>query len=112
MTEHVKRNPIIILVTTSSPDEAEHIAQVLVEERLAACVQTGLPIQSFFWWENAVQHEPEQLLLIKSTQDKFEELSERVQALHSYDVPEIIALPIVDGSPAYLDWLKQETAPK
>ena len=100
---------IVVLVTTSSEEEALHIAQLLLKEKLAACIQTGIPIRSFFSWENKLQDEQEQLMLIKSRKDCFRKLVDRIRELHSYDVPEIIALPVYDGNPDYLEWLEKET---
>jgi periplasmic divalent cation tolerance protein len=81
----------------------------LVEERLAACANIVSPLRSIYRWEGKIWDEKEWLLIIKTQQSTFEDLSKRVKALHSYSVPEIIALPIVEGSPAYLNWIEENT---
>lgn len=99
-------NPyIIVLVTTASKTEAETIAQRLLEAKLIACANIVGPVQSHFLWSGKIDDTEEYLVLMKSHRDLFEKLSDAVKALHSYEVPEIIAVPIVDGSKAYLDWL-------
>ena len=100
---------IIILVTAGSETEAEKIARALVEERLAACVNIVSPIRSIYRWEDKVQDDREWLLVIKTQSTHFAAIEARVKALHSYQVPEVIALPIVAGSEPYLDWLKSAT---
>ncbi len=96
---------IVILVTTSSKREGRKIARHLVEERLAACVNISQPIQSIYRWEGKLQDDKEYLLQIKSTRDLFPEVRKAIQSTHSYKIPEIICLPIVDGSAEYLNWL-------
>jgi periplasmic divalent cation tolerance protein len=99
-------NPfIIVLVTVSGKQEAEKIAQALLEEKLIACANIVGPVSSHFHWEGKVQQAEEFLVLLKSRADLFEKLSERVRALHSYEVPEVLAVPVVAGSKWYLDWL-------
>ncbi len=99
----------VVLVTASSPEEAKAIATGLIEANLAACVNIT-SIDSFYIWEGKINSEPEWQLIIKTDLDKFEQLSAKVRELHSYSVPEIIALPIVAGSPTYLDWLKENVS--
>lgn len=96
---------IIVLVTTASKQEAENIAQRLLQKRLIACANIIGPVSSLFHWSGKTERAEEYLIFMKSRKDLFEKLAEAVKALHSYEVPEIIALPIVDGSKAYLDWL-------
>jgi periplasmic divalent cation tolerance protein len=96
---------IIALVTTASKAEAEKISQSLLEAKLVACANIVGPVVSHFHWGEKVERAEEFLLLMKSRSDLFEKLSQAVAALHSYEVPEIIALPIVAGSKAYMDWL-------
>lgn len=96
---------VVVLVTVSSPAEGERISATVVEERLAACVNRVGPIRSVYRWEGRVCDEEEWLLVIKTRSASFTALAERVRALHSYDTPEIIALPVVAGSEAYLTWL-------
>jgi periplasmic divalent cation tolerance protein len=102
---------LVLLVTASSQAEAEKIAQKVVEHRLAACVTILPPVQSVFRWEGKINHETEILLIIKSQKSVFEPLRQLLLANHSYQVPEIIALPIVAGLPEYLKWLEDETHP-
>ena len=99
---------IVVLSTSSSIEEAEKIARVLVEERLAACVNVLPGLRSFYRWKGAVEDSAEWLLLIKSSRGQFEKLKTALEKLHSYEVPEVIALPIVDGSKNYLLWLEGE----
>jgi len=101
--------PMVAFVTAASADEATRIAQALVEERLAACVNIVAPIVSVYRWEGRVQQDAEVLLIIKTTDARLPDLIRRVKALHSYQVPEVIALPIADGSPDYLRWLLDAT---
>jgi periplasmic divalent cation tolerance protein len=94
----------VVLVTTGSAEEARAIAQALVESKLAACVNFT-PIQSVYTWQGEVQVDQEWQLMIKTDLDQFDALAKKIQALHSYDVPEVIALPIVQGATAYLNWM-------
>jgi periplasmic divalent cation tolerance protein len=96
----------VILVTASSKKEAENIAQKLLEEKLIACANIVGPVSSHFHWEGKVEVEEEFLLLLKSRLDLFDVVAERVRALHSYEVPEILALPVVASSLGYLDWMR------
>ncbi|GGO30820.1 hypothetical protein GCM10010116_61720 [Microbispora rosea subsp. aerata] len=103
---------IEVRVTVSSRNEAEHITSTVVTRRLSACAQVVAPISSTYWWEGEVQQAEEWLLLMKTTADRFEELAACVRELHSYEVPEIVAVPIVAGTPDYLEWIRRETAPE
>ena len=96
---------IIIYVTTSSKEEAEKIAQTLLEEHLIACANIVGPVSSHFHWNGKVDSQEEFLMILKSHADLFASLEGRVRGLHSYEVPEVIAVPIVDGSKGYLDWM-------
>ncbi len=100
---------ILALITASTTDEAARIGTVLVEERLAACVNIIPGVQSLFYWEGKARDEREALLIVKSRLPLFERLMARVKSIHSYTVPEIIALPIIGGSREYLDWLHETT---
>ena len=101
MTSH-----IVIFVTCGSAAEARKLARALVERRLAACVNIlQAPVESIYRWKGSVESAKEYLLLIKSTRHQFPALRAEIKRLHSYDVPEIIALPIDAGSPDYLAWL-------
>jgi periplasmic divalent cation tolerance protein len=100
---------IIVLITANSGEEAETIARTLVNEHVAACVNIVPGVRSLFLWEGKTQEEKEVLLICKSRQPLLEELVQRVKSLHSYSVPEVIALPIIAGSGEYLDWVKENT---
>ena len=100
---------IIVLITTSTRDEATKIATALVDEHLAACVNIMPEVRSLFFWEGKTQDERETLLICKSRLPRMEQIVARVKSLHSYTVPEVIALPIVAGSRAYLDWVTDTT---
>lgn len=100
---------VVVLVTVSSREEGERIATAVVGEELAACVNIIGPIESIYRWEGRVQHDQELLLIIKTQQALVAELAARVSALHSYQTPEVIALPITSGSQKYLDWLQSAT---
>jgi periplasmic divalent cation tolerance protein len=97
----------VVLVTASSQTEAEAIARSLVESRLAACVSL-MPIQSIYVWKGETHTDQEWQLLIKTDLTQFASLEAQIRAIHSYDVPEIIALPIVAGSQPYLRWLGEQ----
>jgi periplasmic divalent cation tolerance protein len=99
---------IVVFVTAGSEAEAETIAKALVEERLAACVNILSPIRSIYRWEGKVTDDQERLLIIKTRAERFSAVEARVKTLHSYQVPEVIALPIVQGSEGYLRWLLEE----
>jgi len=95
----------IILTTVSAVEEGESIANILVEKQLASCVNIIPNISSVYRWEGQIQSESEVLLLIKTTKDLEAEVYREVQNVHSYDIPELITLPITNGSDAYLDWM-------
>lgn len=102
-------NYLVVLTTASDLEDARRIAHALVEERLAACCNLVDRVESIYRWEGAVVQENEVLVIIKTGEELFERLKERVIELHSYDNPELIALPIVAGSEKYLQWLGVET---
>lgn len=100
----------IRVVLVSIPrDEANKLAKSLVENHLAACINVVPKIESYFWWENKLEHEEEALLIIKTTQQRFDELRAWVVENHPYDLPEIISLPLSDGLSDYIEWVKKET---
>ena len=101
---------VVVLVTAGDAGEAERIGRTLVEERLAACANVVGPIRSVYRWQGAVEEAAEHLLLVKARADDLPALEARVRALHSYQVPEVLALPVAAGSAAYLAWLAQSTA--
>lgn len=100
---------IVVLVTTSNAAEAEKIASALVAQRKAACVNTVSGISSRFWWEGKIDSAEEALLIIKTRKSLLSEVVRAVKEIHSYKVPEIIALPILGGNQDYLDWIDSET---
>jgi len=102
---------VVVLVTAASKRECRKIARHLVEEKLAACVNITQPIESIYHWEGKIADDLEYQLLIKSTRDLFPEVKAAVSKLHSYHTPEIICLPIVDGSRNYLQWLSDSVKP-
>jgi periplasmic divalent cation tolerance protein len=101
--------PILVLTTTESEELAQTIARALVESREAACVNIVPAIRSIYRWEGKVCDERELLLIIKSSEEQFEAIRARIRALHTYQVPEILSLPIRAGDPDYLRWLEQMT---
>jgi len=98
---------VVVLVTVASQVEAEAIAQALLEAQLAACVN-ALPIQSMYYWQGKLEQQQEWQLLIKTRISLFAEVTAHIQAMHSYDIPEIIALPIVAGAIPYLNWMSEQ----
>jgi periplasmic divalent cation tolerance protein len=100
-----KTDRIIALITTSSEEEAHKIAELLVKEKKAACVNAVPGVESLFWWEGKIESARETLLLVKTKASLFPEIVELVKRAHSYEVPEIIALPIIAGNEDYLKWL-------
>jgi periplasmic divalent cation tolerance protein len=101
----------VVLVTASSQTEAEAIAQALLQSQLAACVSL-IPIRSIYTWNHEIHNEAEWQLLIKTDLHDFDQLVAKVQEIHSYEVPEIIALDIVAGSSSYLSWMAQQVKPQ
>lgn len=97
----------LIYVTASSKAEAEKIAQAVVSEKLAACANFFDGVTSLFEWEGKLQREQEAVLVLKTPTDKVDALTARIQALHAYDCPCIVALPIENGNPDFLNWVKQ-----
>jgi len=99
----------VVVFCTTPAGEAEGLAKALVDAKLAACVNvTG--VRSCFRWEGAVSSEPEELLIIKTQHRLLDQLIARIRGLHSYEIPEIIAMPIVGGYAPYLNWIREETA--
>jgi periplasmic divalent cation tolerance protein len=97
---------IVVLSTCGSEDEAERLARLLIERRLAACVSIVPHLRSVYRWNEAVESSDEWLLLIKSSRSLFEQLRGAIEGAHSYRVPEVLALPVIDGAAPYLDWLQ------
>lgn len=101
---------IVVFSTCASAEEAERIARTLVEKKLAACVNILPAVRSIYRWKGAVEDGPEILLVIKSSRPLFDELQAEIGKMHSYEVPEAIAIPIVAGAESYLEWLDRELA--
>lgn len=99
---------IQVITTTKKKEDAEKIARTLIEKRLAACVQIIGPILSSYWWKNEIEAEQEWICFIKSKKTLFEKLEKAIKEVHPYETPEIIAIPIIAGSKAYLKWLDVE----
>jgi len=100
-----------VVTTVGGREEADRLAGVLVGERLAACVQVVGPIWSTYWWQGEVETAEEWLCVVKTTEARYAAVEARVKALHSYDVPEITATPVVAGSAEYLGWVAAEARP-
>jgi len=103
--EERKMPPLIVLSTCSNPDEARKIAYDLLEKRLAACVNIT-PVNSLFIWKEAIEESKEQLMIIKTSSELFDELERHIKSVHSYEVPEVVGIQIERGSKPYLDWLQ------
>jgi periplasmic divalent cation tolerance protein len=103
-----------LLVLTNLPDRAaaEKLADALVAQQVAACVNILAPCRSVYRWKGTVQHDEEHPVLIKTTRERYPALEAAIRAAHPYELPEIIAVPIERGLPAYLDWVAAETAPR
>ena len=97
-----------VFTTTESKEEAEKIAREVVGKRLAACTQIVGPIKSIYRWKEKIEEEEEWLCIMKSLNDLYEQLEKAIKEIHSYEVPEILALPVVAGNQAYLEWLNKE----
>jgi periplasmic divalent cation tolerance protein len=100
----------IVLCTVPDRERAEQIAGVLVAESLAACVNIVADITSVYRWKGAIEHDPELLLIIKTGEAQFAALQNRIRELHPYELPEVVAVTIRDGLPAYLDWMTTSLA--
>jgi periplasmic divalent cation tolerance protein len=100
---------LVVMVTTPNQEEAARIAELVVQSRHAACATTVPSVESTYWWEGKLVTERETLLLFKTTIDKFPSLQEAIRQIHPYKVPEIVAMPVKDGLPQYLEWVMRET---
>jgi periplasmic divalent cation tolerance protein len=107
----VSDEAIVVFMTAANGEEAARLADLLIGAHLAACVQILPEMESVYRWEGKIERQPEILLLAKTTRSKFEDLEREVRALHSYETPEIIAVPIVAGSDPYLQWLTASLKP-
>ncbi|HEX5708406.1 MAG TPA: divalent-cation tolerance protein CutA [Pyrinomonadaceae bacterium] len=111
MTSDTASDAIVVIITAGSREEAARLAEMLVGAHLAACVQILPEIESVYRWEGKVRREPEILLFAKTTRACFDELEREVRALHTYDTPEIVAVPITESSAPYLEWLTGNVRP-
>ena len=102
--------PIIVFMTVASKNEARRIVQNLLEKHLIACANIYGPVESRFWWQGKIDKGDEFLVLLKSDQKLFAKLSKAIKEMHSYDVPEILAVPVVEGFQPYLEWLNATLA--
>lgn len=98
---------VVVLVTCASAEEGRRIARALVEKRLAACVNVSSPVRSLYRWKGRVADDQEVLLVIKTSRILFDPVRRAVERLHSYQVPEVICLPVIDAAPNYLNWLTE-----
>jgi periplasmic divalent cation tolerance protein len=101
-----------VLTTTDSREEAERLARLAVEARLAACGQVAGPVTSTYWWQGSIETASEWHVWLKTTGQRLDALIDQIRSNHSYDVPEIIASPIASGNPPYLEWIAEETTPR
>lgn len=99
---------IVLFITTADAEEAQRIADVLVKEKKAACVNIVPKVSSLFWWQGKVEKAEENLLIVKSRVSALDQIVNLVKKHHRYEVPEIIALPIIGGNPDYLEWIGKE----
>ncbi|MFZ5426750.1 MAG: divalent-cation tolerance protein CutA [Thermodesulfobacteriota bacterium] len=103
---------LFVYVTAGDRAEALKIGRTLVEERLAACANVMDGLTSVYWWDGKVQESAEACFIAKTRSELFERLTARVKELHSYDVPCVVALPVADGNPDFMDWISAETGPQ
>ncbi len=101
---------VVAYTTCDDPEEAEKLARHLIDERLAACVSVVPAVKSYYRWKGSIESNDEILLMIKTSRDLVDALRQQLEKIHSYDLPELIVTPIVDGSPKYLAWLESELA--
>jgi len=97
-----------VVVTYPGKEEAKRAAELLIKKRLAACVQVYGPVESTYWWKGKVESSPEWVLTAKTKREAYGELERLVRESHPYDLPQIIALPIIDGLKEYLEWVEKE----
>ena len=105
----MSEDAIVVFLTAANGEEATRLADMLVGAHLAACVQILPEMESVYRWQGKIERSSEVLLIVKTTSAKFDDLEREVRALHSYDTPEIVAVPILTGSAPYLEWLNQAT---
>lgn len=105
-----RKKPILVYITAKDNAEAEKIASILLEEKLVACANIVKGVSSMYWWKGSVQRDEETVLICKSLSGLFTRLNERVLQLHGYDVPCVVALPIIDGNPRFIEWIGESCA--
>jgi len=98
---------VVVLVTAGSAEEGRRIGRALVDQQLAACVNVSSPVRSLYRWKGKVADDQEVLLVIKTSRELFDRVRREVERLHSYQVPEVLCLPVIDGAPNYLNWLAE-----
>jgi periplasmic divalent cation tolerance protein len=101
-------NKIVVFSTCGSQDEAERLARRLLEARVAACVNVITQIRSLYWWQGQIEESGEWLLVVKTSRELFDQVRSVLETAHSYELPEVLALPVIDGSPNYLAWIDGE----
>jgi len=99
---------VVIFITTTTAEEARRISEVLLNQRKAACVNIVPKVSSFFWWQDKIESAEENLLIVKTKAPLLNEVIKLVKENHSYEIPQIIALPVVGGNPDYLEWIDKE----
>ncbi len=104
------KKPLIVLSTLPDEDSAGRIAEEILQKRLAACVTVSPGVLSLYWWRGKISRDREFMLIIKTTAPRYNELEALLRERHPYEIPEITAVPIEKGYPAYLEWLEQETS--
>jgi len=109
MSEQTQSEPIVVYITAPGEEEAASLARALVEAKLAACANIVSNVRSIYSWQGNIEDDRELLMIVKTQRHLFDRLAAKVREIHSYDVPEIIAIPIVEGSPDYLRWLQECT---
>jgi periplasmic divalent cation tolerance protein len=100
---------VVVFITAKDPEEAQKIAKALIKRRQAACVNIVPAVSSHFWWKDKLENTDESLLIVKTKESLLQEVIKSVKKIHSYSIPEIIALPIIGGGRDYLEWIDHET---
>lgn len=103
-------NKIVMITACGSAEEAQSLAKLVLEAHLAACVNILMQNRSLYWWKGKIEEADEWILLVKTSRDLFDQVKSLIESAHSYDLPEVLALPIIDGSPNYLAWMDAELA--
>ncbi len=103
---------VLVYITTSTSEEAGQIGEAIVKERLAACANVVERVKSIYWWKGVLERDEESMIILKTREDRLDHLIKRVKQLHSYENPEIVAVPILKGSSEYLNWIDDELNPK